>query len=75
MLSAMETLMIDCFATAYFRKFHFDMNKQDIGLVVNAEGVAGHDGHGHDHTHSIHVQAASGDKDHLLRQRVISQVF
>ena len=74
MLSATGTLMIDCFATGYFRKRHFDRNKQD-GSVVNEEGIAGHDGRMHVHAHSTHAHASSGDIDHLLRQRVISQVF
>ncbi|KAJ1405147.1 Zinc/iron permease [Sesbania bispinosa] len=65
MLSAMGTLMIDSFATAYFTKSHFN----DKGQVVDEEKV---EVQNHTHGHA-HGSISSSSKD-LIRRRVISQV-
>ncbi|KAI4351085.1 hypothetical protein L6164_005471 [Bauhinia variegata] len=74
MVAAMLTLMIDAFATVYFRNSHF--NEKEQVQAVNEE--EGHDDHLHVHTHATHGHAhgsvPSGTTD-LLRHRVISQVL
>ncbi|GFY97866.1 zinc transporter 5 precursor [Actinidia rufa] len=77
MVSAIVTLMIDAFATSYFRKSHFDKGNS----TVDEERGGGHDGHVHVHTHATHGHAhgsaslsADASTD-LVRHRVISQVL
>ena len=65
MMSAIGTLMIDSFATGYYRRQHFDDHKPKLVAMVHDhhhtaadEEKADHDqdghGHGHDH-HAGHV--------------------
>ncbi|XP_028779638.1 zinc transporter 1 [Neltuma alba] len=66
MCAAMGTLMVDAFATAYFKKVHM------------IEEQTGHEGHVHlHHTHATNNGHAHGSSDssQLLRHRVISQVL
>ncbi|XVE94301.1 hypothetical protein REPUB_Repub01dG0269300 [Reevesia pubescens] len=81
MVSAIVTMMIDTFATSFYKKSHF--NK---ALPVNGdeEMVGEHEGHVHVHTHATHghahgsalVSENSGSSHHLIiRQRIISQVL
>ena len=74
MMSAIGTLMVDAFATRYYKRQHFSKNKQ-----VNADEE--HAGHVHVHTHATHGHAhgsASPSQElvlsELIRQRIISQV-
>ena len=75
MVSAIGTMMIDTFATSFYKRSHF--NK---ALPVNGdeEMVGEHEGHVHVHTHahgSALVSEDSGSSHHLIiRQRIISQV-
>ncbi|KAF5742377.1 putative zinc/iron transporter [Tripterygium wilfordii] len=77
MVSAMATMMIDAFATSYYKRLHFN------GKVNGDEEMEGeHEGHVHVHTHSTHghahgsalVSEDSESADHL-RHRVVSQVL
>ncbi|KAF5729232.1 putative zinc/iron transporter [Tripterygium wilfordii] len=77
MVSAMATMMIDAFATSYYKRLHFN------GKVNGDEEMQGeHDGNVHVHTHATHghshgsalVSENSEAVDHL-RHRVISQVL
>ncbi|XWS27627.1 hypothetical protein CRYUN_Cryun26dG0133900 [Craigia yunnanensis] len=75
MMSAIGTLMVDAFATRYYKRRHFSKNKQ-----VNADEE--HAGHVHVHTHATHGHAhgsASPSQElvlsELIRQRIISQVL
>ncbi|XP_075643251.1 zinc transporter 1-like [Castanea sativa] len=80
MVSAIGTLMVDAFATSYYRKSHSNQAAQDGVGDVEMEGE--HEGHLHVHTHATHGHAhgstsfvdnsASSD---LIRHRVISQVL
>lgn len=76
MCTAMGTLMVDTYATAYFKKHH---HSQDEATDVEKE--SGHEGHVHLHTHATHGHAHGHLPSHdhqssaLLRHRVISQVF
>ncbi|XP_050280026.1 zinc transporter 8-like [Quercus robur] len=80
MVSAIGTLMVDSFATSYYKKSHFNQAQNGVG-DVEKEGE--HEGHLHVHTHATHGHAhgsaslvdnnsASSD---LVRHRVISQVL
>ena len=78
MVSAIGTLMVDSFATSYYKRSHFNQAQNGVG-DVEKEGE--HEGHLHVHTHATHGHAhgsaslvdnsASSD---LVRHRVISQV-
>ncbi|KAK2635023.1 hypothetical protein Ddye_029815 [Dipteronia dyeriana] len=77
MVSAILTMMIDCFATGFYQRSHF--NK---ALPVDEEMSGGHEGHVHVHTHGTHghahgsafVEENSSQSD-LFRHRVVSQVL
>ncbi|KAK9285231.1 hypothetical protein L1049_024419 [Liquidambar formosana] len=79
MLSAIGTLMVDAFATSYYRKSHFN-KAQPVGGDEEKDGE--HAGHVHVHTHATHghshgsvVSAEDMASSELLRHRVISQVL
>ncbi|KAL4311742.1 hypothetical protein GQ457_01G008130 [Hibiscus cannabinus] len=78
MMSAIGTLMIDAFATGYYKRQHSRNHKQ-----VDP-GDEEHAGHVHVHTHATHGHAhgsadSPSDQDlrlsQLIRQRIISQVL
>ncbi|XP_027331718.1 zinc transporter 5-like isoform X2 [Abrus precatorius] len=73
MVSAIATLMIDCIATAYFKKAHVPEKDQ----VVDQENqvVEQHENHLHVHTHATHGHAHGSipPSSDLVRHRVISQ--
>ncbi|GAY42461.1 hypothetical protein CUMW_067020 [Citrus unshiu] len=81
MMSAIGTLMIDTFATGYYKRQHFNCkpNKQ----LVDEEMANEHAGHVHVHTHATHGHAhGSTDSSYqelalseIIRKRVISQVL
>ena len=79
MMSAIGTLMVDAFATSYYKKSHFDKAQNGIG---DAEKDGEHDGHIHVHTHAAHGHAhgsvsltENSASSELVRHRVISQVI
>ncbi|XP_027345808.1 zinc transporter 8-like [Abrus precatorius] len=76
MCTAMGTLMVDTYATAYFQKQHFKNAQVE---ATDAEKQASeHEGHVHLHTHATHGHAhgqMSSHSSELLRHRVISQVL
>ncbi|CAJ1964746.1 unnamed protein product [Sphenostylis stenocarpa] len=77
MCTAMGTLMVDTYATAYFQKHHSEGIQNESG---DLEKESGHEGHVHLHTHATHGHAhgplLSDDQSSLLlRHRVISQVL
>lgn len=78
MLSAIGTLMVDAFATSYYRKSHFKKAQPENG---DEERHDEHEGHVHVHTHATHghshgpvLDGSSSAESELLRHRVISQV-
>nr|XP_023925791.1 zinc transporter 1-like [Quercus suber]POE93995.1 zinc transporter 1 [Quercus suber] len=80
MVSAIGTLMVDAFATSYYRKSHFNQAAQNGAGDVEMEG--GHEGHLHVHTHATHGHAHGSTSfvDNLalsdfIQHRVISQVI
>lgn len=80
MMSAIGTMMVDAFATGYYKRAHF--NKAQPALDSDEERAAGeHVGHVHVHTHGEHGHShGSINGDHvgmsteLIRNRIISQV-
>ncbi|KAK8582814.1 hypothetical protein V6N13_069582 [Hibiscus sabdariffa] len=80
MVSAIATMMIDMFATSFFKKSHFNKALPANG---DEEVLGDHEGHVHVHTHATHghahgsavVPQDSESSHHLSRQRVISQVL
>ncbi|XP_065616568.1 zinc transporter 8 [Quercus suber] len=79
MVSAIGTLMVDAFATSYYRKSHFNQAAQNGAGDVEMEG--GHEGHLHVHTHATHGHAHGSTSfvDNLalsdfIQHRVISQL-
>ncbi|TKY47901.1 Zinc transporter 1 [Spatholobus suberectus] len=76
MCTAMGTLMVDTYATAYFKKHH---SKGAQVEATDVEKESGHEGHVHLHTHATHGHAhghaSSDESSELLRHRVISQVL
>ncbi|KAK3028370.1 hypothetical protein RJ639_038044 [Escallonia herrerae] len=82
MVSAMATLMVDTFATSYFKRSHFSKARPVADEDEEKQGE--HEGHVHVHTHASHGHAhgsaleesvqGSGSSD-LFRHRVISQVL
>ncbi|KAL5773686.1 hypothetical protein ACOSP7_013326 [Xanthoceras sorbifolium] len=81
MVSAILTMMIDCFATGFYQRSHFNKAVPAVNYV-DEEMSGGHEGHVHVHTHATHghahgsalVAENSGPSD-LLRHRVVSQVL
>ncbi|KAL4318343.1 hypothetical protein GQ457_18G020740 [Hibiscus cannabinus] len=78
MVSAIATMMIETFATSFFKKSHFNKALPTNG---DEEMSGDHEGHVHVHvhTHATHGSAVvpqdSESSHHLIRQRVISQVL
>ncbi|PON98219.1 Zinc/iron permease [Trema orientale] len=80
MCSAIGTLMVDAFATSYYRKSHFGGVKGPAQASVGDEERDGeHAEHVHVHTHATHGHSHGSVEDsgssELLRHRVISQVL
>jgi len=77
MCTAMGTLMVDTYATAYFQKHHSnEIHTHNKEVDKEAE----HEGQVHLHTYATHGHSHGpvNSDDHssqLLRHRVISQVF
>ncbi|KAM6548650.1 hypothetical protein CsatB_020326 [Cannabis sativa] len=75
MMSAIATLMVDAFATSYYKNSHFG------GVGDEEKDHDHHADHVHVHTHATHghshgsVQDSSTPSSELLRHRVISQVL
>ncbi|KAJ0100377.1 hypothetical protein Patl1_20777 [Pistacia atlantica] len=83
MMSSIGTLMVDSFATGYYKRQHFNKNKL-VGVDHDEERADEHAGHVHVHTHATHGHAHGGSVDHsshdlalleLIRRRVVSQVL
>ncbi|KAK3025092.1 hypothetical protein RJ639_044332 [Escallonia herrerae] len=80
MMSAIGTMMVDSFATSYYKRLHF--NKKPTQVNVDEEKGDEHGGHLHIHTHATngHAHGSStpsyelGPSD-LTRHRIISQVL
>ncbi|CAL5203503.1 unnamed protein product [Lathyrus oleraceus] len=78
MCTAMGTLMVDTYATAYFQNQN---SKETPTQVESHESTADeeHEGHVHVHTHASHGHAhghiSSDTSSELLRHRVVSQVL
>lgn len=72
MLSAMGTLMIDTFATGYYKRQHFNNNSgsKQVNVEVDEEE---HAGHVHVHTHASHGHAHGSTE--MIRRRIVSQVL
>ncbi|XP_058096329.1 zinc transporter 4-like [Magnolia sinica] len=84
MLSAIGTLMVDAFATGYYKRSHFNKARPvSDGNAVDVERTSEHSGHIHMHTHATHGHAhGSAPTSHelnssadLIRHRVVSQVL
>ncbi|KAI3496627.1 hypothetical protein L1887_38997 [Cichorium endivia] len=79
MTSAIGALMVDTFATSFYKKMHF--NKQKARQVVDVESVTGaaiddHSGHVHVHAHATDGHAHGSIHElELIRHRIISQVL
>ncbi|KAL6201713.1 hypothetical protein ACLB2K_025425 [Fragaria x ananassa] len=81
MVSAIGTMMIDTFATSYYRRSHFN---KALPVKDDQEMNGVHEGHVHVHTHATHGHAHgsdamaledSGSSFELVRRRIISQVL
>ncbi|XP_059645772.1 zinc transporter 8-like [Cornus florida] len=80
MMSAIGTLMVDAFATSYYRRAHFNNKSQPLN--GDEEKVGEHASHVHVHTHATHGHshgsaslADDSASSELIRHRVISQVL
>ena len=78
MMSAIGTLMVDTFATGYYKRQHFSKPKQ---VTADEERGQEHAGHVHVHTHATHGHAhgsaSPSDEESLsdlIRRRIVSQV-
>ncbi|XP_028778479.1 zinc transporter 5-like [Neltuma alba] len=69
MFTAIGTLMVDAFATAYFKKLYMEKGKMEA--KGDEEEHVGHEGHVHLHAHTTHPHS----QQLLVRQKVISQVL
>ncbi|RZC68225.1 hypothetical protein C5167_031480 [Papaver somniferum] len=81
MMSAIGTLMVDTFATSYYKRSHFN---KALHVTRDEEQIGEHAGHVHVHTHATHGHAHGSSADdttsdssssQLIRNRVISQVL
>ncbi|GLT77285.1 hypothetical protein SLA2020_488840 [Shorea laevis] len=73
MMSAIGTLMIDSFATGFYRRIHFDL-EQGAG-DDHADHVHVHTHATHGHAHGSAIPSTDGTTSELIRHRVISQVL
>ncbi|KAG8387085.1 hypothetical protein BUALT_Bualt03G0216700 [Buddleja alternifolia] len=76
MLAAIGTLMVDTYATSYYRRRSKGMKTAAVGGAADVEGVVPvhtHATHGHAHG-AVSLEGDSGETE-LLRHRVISQVL
>ncbi|PON98223.1 Zinc/iron permease [Trema orientale] len=73
MCSAIGTLMVDAFATSYYRKSHFGGVKGPATAIVgDEERVGEHADHVHVHTHGhSHGSVENSGSSELLRHRVL----
>lgn len=83
MLSGIGTLMVDSLASGFYKRAHFNKDKQVSVDVENVNRDDEHGGHVHIHTHGTHGHAhgsaiLSQDQQtrlpDLIRKRIISQV-
>ncbi|KAK0573587.1 hypothetical protein LWI29_010296 [Acer saccharum] len=77
MVSAILTMMIDCFATSFYKRSHFSKSLPVVNYR-NEEMSGGHEGHVHVHTHATHGSAFVAEdsaQSDLFRHRVVSQVL
>ncbi|KAI3948507.1 hypothetical protein MKW98_019257 [Papaver atlanticum] len=84
MMSAIGTLMVDTFATSYYKRSHFN---KALPVTRDEEQIGEHAGHVHVHTHATHGHAhgsafvdsahdtSDSSSSELIRNRVISQVL
>lgn len=79
MVSAIITMMIDSFASSYYRRLHFS---KALPVSGNEEMEGKHEGHVHVHTHASHGHAHGSafvaDDSEIsvhFRHRVVSQVL
>ncbi|KAI3851669.1 hypothetical protein MKX03_022314 [Papaver bracteatum] len=84
MMSAIGTLMVDTFATSYYKRSHFN---KALPVTRDEEQIGEHAGHVHFHTHATHGHAhgsafidsahdtSDSSSSELIRNRVISQVL
>ncbi|KAJ7948996.1 Zinc transporter protein [Quillaja saponaria] len=80
MMSSIITLMVDSFATGYYKRLHFNKSKH---VSVDEEIGDQHAGHIHVHTHATHGHAHGSANsseelvvsEELIRHRIISQVL
>ncbi|KAL6562420.1 hypothetical protein OROGR_003427 [Orobanche gracilis] len=83
MLAAIGTLMVDTFATSFYKNTHFDKAKKVNDADEEAVDGDEHAGHVHVHTHSTHGHAHGASVpshddmsiSDLVRHRIISQVL
>ncbi|RZC45384.1 hypothetical protein C5167_038332 [Papaver somniferum] len=85
MMSAIGTLMVDTFATSYYKRSHFN---KALPVTRDEEQIGEHAGHVHVHSHATHGHAhgsafldssahdtSDSSSSELIRNRVISQVL
>ncbi|CAN1828561.1 Zinc transporter 1 [Linum perenne] len=80
MVAAVMTMMIDTFATSYYKRSHFRSMR-----TASSSGELDHDGHLHVHTHATHGHAHGSafgsenanevDESQHFRHRIVSQVL
>ncbi|CAI0401454.1 unnamed protein product [Linum tenue] len=85
MVAAVMTMMIDTFATSYYKRSHFSNTNKALPVAGSGNDsriAAEHEGHVHVHTHATHGHAhgsAFGPEDseesHHFRHRIVSQVL
>ncbi|CAH1450856.1 unnamed protein product [Lactuca virosa] len=80
MTSAIGALMVDTYATSFYRKMHFKKQKaQQVVDVESGSSIAvmdDHAGHVHVHAHATDGHAhGSVHESELIRHRIISQVL
>ncbi|MQM10749.1 hypothetical protein Taro_043646 [Colocasia esculenta] len=84
MVASLATLMIDAYATSYYRRSHFSKARPVDDGAGDEEAAGEHADHVHVHTHATHghshgaAAASPGEDDRLsetIRRRVVSQVL
>ncbi|MQL83641.1 hypothetical protein Taro_016137 [Colocasia esculenta] len=85
MMSALGTLMVDTYATSYYKRSHFSKARPVDDGTVDEERASEHAAHVHVHTHATHGHShGAGATPHRedeetasehIRHRVVSQVL
>ncbi|KAJ6720727.1 METAL TRANSPORT PROTEIN [Salix viminalis] len=78
-MAAIGTLMVDSFATGFYKRMHFNRSKP-VNTTDEEKAAEEHEGHVHTHATHGHAHGSASPKEdlvltELIRRRIVSQVL